>query len=132
MVDQAEIEKDICFNVNSKAPEILAKTARLLDIPMIHYSTDYVFDGTHCLPYTELDRCSPQGVYGKTKYEGERELLAINPKNSMIIRTSWVYSSFGHNFVKTMLRLGKEKKLLNVVYDQVGTCLLYTSDAADE
>ena len=120
-VDKAESDGDLARDINVCAVKNLALIAQQNSLKLIHISTDYVFDGTKCCPYTESDRCNPQGVYGQTKYAGERELLSLNPKNSIIIRTSWVYSSFGHNFVKTMLRLGKEKKLLNVVYDQVGT-----------
>jgi dTDP-4-dehydrorhamnose reductase len=90
-------------------------------IKLIHISTDYVFDGTNYKPYTEDDATSPQSVYGKTKLDGERAIQEISPANSIIIRTSWVYSSFGANFVKTMLRLGKEKESLGVIFDQVGT-----------
>ena len=99
----------------------LAQIAKDKNIKLIHVSTDYVFDGTNCKPYVESDPVNPQSVYGQTKLDGEEAMLAIDPKNSIIIRTSWVYSSFGNNFVKTMLRLGKDRDELGVIYDQVGT-----------
>jgi dTDP-4-dehydrorhamnose reductase len=107
--------------VNRKAVKKLALVSQELEIKLIHISTDYVFDGKNFKPYCEQYITNPQGVYGKTKLDGENEMIKINPKNSIIIRTSWVYSSFGNNFVKTMLRLGKEKESLGVIFDQVGT-----------
>jgi len=86
-----------------------------------HVSTDYVFDGQNYKPYSEDDATNPNGVYGRTKLDGEKAMQEINPANSIIIRTSWVYSSYGANFVKTMLRLGKEKESLGVIFDQIGT-----------
>jgi dTDP-4-dehydrorhamnose reductase len=100
---------------------LLAKIAKKKNISLIHISTDYVFDGKNYRPYIETDSTDPQGVYGRTKRDGEDAILAIAPVNSIIIRTSWVYSSFGNNFVKTMLRLGKEHDSLGVIFDQVGT-----------
>ena len=99
----------------------LALVSQELNIKLIHISTDYVFDGKNFKPYVEEFQTNPQGNYGKTKLDGENEMRDINPKNSIIIRTSWVYSSFGNNFLKTMLRLGKEKESLGVIFDQVGT-----------
>ena len=99
----------------------LAEVVKLKDIQLIHISTDYVFDGTNYQPYKEKDQINPQGVYGKIKLDGENVIIAINPLNSIIIRTSWVYSNFGNNLVKTMLRLGNEKDELGVVFNQVGT-----------
>ena len=87
---------------------------------MIHLSTDYVFNGRACAPYSESDTTQPKSVYGETKYKGEQAIIETDC-HALIIRTSWLYSEFGHNFVKTMLRLGKEQKRLSVVYDQVGT-----------
>ena len=120
-VDKAETEITSNEEINYLAVENFAKLAKELGIKFIHISTDYVFDGTHFAPYTETAKTNPQNVYGKTKLAGELALLKENPANSIIIRTSWVYSSFGANFVKTMLRLGKERSELNVIFDQVGT-----------
>ncbi|MDD2896228.1 MAG: dTDP-4-dehydrorhamnose reductase [Aliarcobacter sp.] len=120
-VDKAESDIENADLVNRKAVKKLALVSQELDIKLIHVSTDYVFDGRNFKPYIEEFQTNPQGVYGKTKLDGENEMRDINPKNSIIIRTSWVYSSFGNNFVKTMLRLGKEKESLGVIFDQVGT-----------
>jgi len=119
-VDKAESEQSLADNVNHQAVKYLAQISKEKNINLIHISTDYVFDGKNYKPYSEDDKTNPNGVYGKTKLDGEKALQKINPKNSIIIRTSWVYSSYGNNFVKTMLRLGKEKKQLAVIYDQVG------------
>jgi len=120
-VDKAESDELNADLVNRKAVKKLALVSQELNIKLIHISTDYVFDGRNFKPYCEEFQTNPQGVYGKTKLDGENEMRNINPKNSIIIRTSWVYSSFGNNFVKTMLRLGKEKESLGVIFDQVGT-----------
>ena len=120
-VDKAESEYKLANKVNHLAVGYLAKIAKENEIKLIHVSTDYVFDGTNYSPYVETDKVNPQSVYGLTKLKGEEIMSKINPSNSIIIRTSWVYSSFGNNFVKTMLRLGQEKERLNVVYDQIGT-----------
>ena len=120
-VDKAENEKDLADIVNHLSVENLAKISKKYDISFIHISTDYLFDGKNYIPYTEDMETNPNGIYGKTKLDGEKAIQRINPKNSIIIRTSWVYSSFGNNFVKTMLRLAREKDSLGVVYDQVGT-----------
>ena len=120
-VDKAETDIENADLVNRKAVKKLAIVSSELNIKLIHISTDYVFDGRNFKPYKEEFQVNPQGVYGKTKLEGELELININPKNSLIIRTSWVYSYYGNNFVKTMLRLGKEKDSLGVVFDQIGT-----------
>jgi dTDP-4-dehydrorhamnose reductase len=119
-VDKAESEQALARAINSTAVETLARIAKEKGISLIHISTDYVFDGMNFKPYLETDPTHPQGVYGQTKLEGEQAMLAINPANSVIIRTSWVYSRFGNNFVKTMLRLGREREELGVIYDQVG------------
>jgi len=120
-VDKAESEQAVAREINTTAIETLARIAKEKNISLIHISTDYVFDGKNFKPYVETDRTDPQGVYGQTKLDGELAMLTINPAKSLIIRTSWVYSSFGNNFVKTMLRLGKERDELGVIYDQVGT-----------
>ena len=120
-VDKAELDELNADLVNRKAVKKLALVSSELNIKLIHISTDYVFDGKNFKPYCEEFQTNPQGVYGKTKLDGENEMRDINPKNSIIIRTSWVYSSFGNNFVKTMLRLGSEKESLGVIFDQVGT-----------
>lgn len=120
-VDKAESDEINADLVNRKAVKKLSIVAKELDIKLIHISTDYVFDGKNFKPYVEEFQTNPQSVYGKTKLDGENELLDINPLNSIIIRTSWVYSYYGNNFVKTMLRLGKEKEELGVIFDQIGT-----------
>ena len=120
-VDKAETDIENADLGNRKAVKKLSIVSKDLDIKLIHISTDYVFDGKNFKPYCEEFQTNPQGVYGKTKLDGENEMRDINPKNSIIIRTSWVYSSFGNNFVKTMLRLGREKEFLGVIFDQVGT-----------
>jgi dTDP-4-dehydrorhamnose reductase len=120
-VDKAESEQVLARDINTAAVATLAHIAKEKNSSLIHLSTDYVFDGKNFKPYLETDPTDPQGVYGQTKLDGERAMLQINPANSIIIRTSWVYSSFGNNFVKTMLRLGKEREELGVIYDQVGT-----------
>lgn len=120
-VDKAEEDEVNADKINHSAVKYLAKISKEKNIKLIHISTDYVFDGTNHKPYIESDITNPNGVYGRTKLDGEKALQEINPKNSIIIRTSWVYSSYGANFVKTMLRLGKERDSLGVIFDQVGT-----------
>ena len=120
-VDKAESEQDLARTINATAVGTLASIAKEKISSLIHISTDYVFDGKNFKPYRETDSTNPQGIYGQTKLEGEQAMLAINPAKSIIIRTSWVYSSFGNNFVKTMLRLGKEREELGVIFDQVGS-----------
>ncbi len=115
-VDKAEDDVENCWKVNALAPKLLAQTGAKL----LHISTDYVFDGKNHKPYTEEDAVKPLSVYGKTKLEGEQAVLEY-AKTALIIRTSWVYSSFGNNFVKTMQRLGREREELSVVADQVGS-----------
>lgn len=129
-VDKAESDEELAYAINHKAVETLAHIAKAKEIALVQISTDYVFDGTNFRPYSETDTTNPQSVYGASKLSGEKALLSINPKNSIIIRTSWVYSSFGNNFVKTMLRLGKERDELGVVFDQVGTPT-YAKDLAE-
>ena len=118
-VDKAEEEKELADLINHKAVKNLANICKEKNIFFIHISTDYVFDGRNYKPYNENDKTNPQGVYGFTKLKGEEAFINSGAKG-LIIRTSWVYSSFGHNFVKTMLKLS-DKKELNVVFDQIGT-----------
>ncbi|MFA9238597.1 MAG: dTDP-4-dehydrorhamnose reductase [Candidatus Paceibacteria bacterium] len=120
-VDKAESDEINADLINRKAVKKLALVCQELNIKLIHISTDYVFDGKNFKPYCEEYKTNPQSVYGKSKLDGENEMIKINPKNSIIIRTSWVYSYYGNNFVKTMLRLGKEKESLGVIFDQIGT-----------
>jgi len=120
-VDKAQNDEVNADKINHLAVKYLAQIAKDKNIKLIHISTDYVYDGTSFKPYTEEDMTNPNGIYGATKLAGEIAMRNINPSNSIIIRTSWVYSSFGANFVKTMLRLGKERDSLGVIYDQVGT-----------
>jgi dTDP-4-dehydrorhamnose reductase len=119
-VDKAEEDSIIATKVNYEGVLNIANALQTVKGKLIHISTDYVFDGDHFLPYKESDSVSPIGVYGKTKRAGE--LAVINADiDSIVIRTSWLYSSYGNNFVKTMLRLGNEKENLGVIFDQVGT-----------
>ena len=129
-VDKAEEEVELADKINHLAVKYLSEISKAKNISLIHISTDYVFDGTNYKPYVETDITNPNGVYGKTKLDGEKAMQGINPKNSIIIRTSWIYSSFGANFVKTMLRLGKEKESLGVIFDQVGAPT-YAKDLAE-
>ena len=119
-VDKAEDEKELAFLVNVKALENLAYSCRNNDVFLFHISTDYVFDGNQHKPYVETDKPAPQTVYGQSKLEGEW-VLSASRADYIIIRTSWLYSAYGHNFVKTMIRLGAEKSSINVVADQAGT-----------
>ena len=119
-VDKAESNPEKARLLNAVAPGMLARAINKNGGEMIHISTDYVFSGERWQPYTEDCSTNPQSVYGITKLEGEHR-VAEYCKKSVIIRTAWLYSSYGNNFVKTMLRLGKEKESLNVVFDQVGT-----------
>jgi dTDP-4-dehydrorhamnose reductase len=118
-VDLAESEPQAAFAINAIAPGILAEEALALDIPLIHYSTDYVFDGLKAGPYNEDDRPNPLGVYGKSKLAGEQAIRDVQDKH-LILRTSWVYSTHGRNFLLTMQRLLQEKPELRVVADQIG------------
>ena len=120
-VDMAESEQESADLVNRKAIKKLAKISKEKNVKLVHISTDYVFDGKNFKPYCEEFQTNPNSVYGQTKLDGELEMLKINPYNSIIIRTSWVYSSYGNNFVKTMLKLGKDRDELGVIFDQVGT-----------
>ena len=127
-VDRAEAEPALAFQVNAEAVGVLAAVCREQHARFIHISTDYVFDGQSAVPYTEKDPVNPQTVYGASKLEGERQALELNP-DALIIRTSWVYSAFGKNFVKTMLRLLAEKDAIGVVNDQWGSPT-YAADLA--
>jgi dTDP-4-dehydrorhamnose reductase len=118
-VDKAEAEPESVFAVNATAPRIMAGVARELDIPFVHFSSDYVFSGSKPGTYTETDTTDPLSVYGRSKLVGDEAILASGA-NAVILRTSWVYSARGHNFLKTMLRLGRERESLRVVADQVG------------
>jgi dTDP-4-dehydrorhamnose reductase len=117
-VDKAESEIELAHKVNTVAPKVLAEKASQLDIPMIHFSTDYVFDGLKNEPYVETDQANPQSIYGETKCKGEEAVR--NHKKHIILRTSWVFSSRGQNFLKTILKLIQEKSSLNIVSDQQG------------
>jgi dTDP-4-dehydrorhamnose reductase len=128
-VDKAETDLAIAFSVNSDGPANLAIYCDKNRIPIIHISTDYVFDGSKGQAYTESDPVSPLGVYGKSKEEGESKLRSIL-KQHIILRTSWLYGAYGNNFLKTMLRLGNEKKIIKVVSDQYG-CPTCAADLAE-
>ena len=119
-VDKAEEDKAMCAAVNIDAVKNLANAADIVGAKIIHISTDYVFDGTAHRPYKESDKVNPVSQYGTTKRTGETALIALAP-DSIIIRTSWLYSTYGNNFVKTMMKLGAERSELKVVSDQVGT-----------
>jgi dTDP-4-dehydrorhamnose reductase len=119
-VDRAEAEPERAYAVNATGPEILGRTAARLNIPVVHVSTDYVFDGTAARPYREDDPTAPLGVYGASKRAGEVALSTQQPAH-VIVRTAWVFGQHGHNFVKTMQRLGQERPEVRVVADQRGT-----------
>ena len=123
-VDKAESDEALATLINVEGPRNLAATG----VPLIHISTDYVFDGTNSQPYSEDDKPNPQTVYGRTKLASEKAVLET-AHTAIIIRTAWLYSTFGNNFVKTMRRLGAERNSLNVVFDQVGTPT-YAADLA--
>jgi dTDP-4-dehydrorhamnose reductase len=118
-VDQAESELDTAYAVNAEAPRVLAEEAVRLGAPLIHYSTDYVFDGYKATPYTEADQPNPLSIYGRSKLAGEQAIAAVDGEY-LILRTSWVYSLYGRNFLLTMQRLLQEKPQLKVVDDQIG------------
>lgn len=119
-VDKAEDNQELCAKLNSEAVGYLAKAAEENQAEFIQISTDYVFDGTNYVPYRETEPTCPNSVYGVTKLAGEKKALEYCSK-AMIIRTAWLYSVFGNNFVKTMIRLGKERESLGVIFDQIGT-----------
>ena len=129
-VDLAENEMEEASILNYECVEILAKLAKEYGLKFVHISTDYVFDGKTNIPYKENDTTNPLGIYGKTKLKGEQAIIEIAPKNTIIIRTSWLYSSYGKNFVKTMQNLGRQREELGVVFDQIGTPT-YAKDLAE-
>jgi dTDP-4-dehydrorhamnose reductase len=118
-VDRAESEPELASAINARAPGVMAEEARAVGAAILHYSTDYVFDGTADRPYTESDPPNPQSIYGQTKWEGEQAIQTSGGRH-WILRTSWLYGIRGHNFVRTMLRLGRERSNLQVVDDQTG------------
>ncbi|HEF5153980.1 dTDP-4-dehydrorhamnose reductase [Burkholderia multivorans] len=118
-VDQAERDEDVAMRINALAPGVLAEEAKAIGAALIHYSTDYVFDGTKTTPYLETDTPAPQSVYGRSKLEGERAIAAVGGA-AIVLRTSWVYGTRGRNFLLTMLRLASERRELKIVADQVG------------
>lgn len=128
-VDKAEDDIELCYKINRDAVKNLGETAQKFSCKIIHVSTDYVFDGTNHIPYTEDMPVVPIGVYGKSKLDGENDLQA-SCADAVIVRTSWLYSAFGNNFVKTMLKLGRERDTLNVIFDQIGTPT-YAHDLAE-
>ena len=119
-VDKAEDNAELCDKLNHLAPGYLAEAAESCEAALVQISTDYVFDGTAYVPYTEDAPTCPNSVYGRTKLAGEQEVISRCTR-AMIIRTAWLYSTFGNNFVKTMIRLGRERDTLGVVFDQIGT-----------
>lgn len=127
-VDNAEDNEALCSKINCDAVRNLGEAAAAVGAKVIHVSTDYVFDGTKHTPYVETDPTCPRSAYGRTKLAGEEALLAACP-DSVIVRTAWLYSTFGNNFVKTMLRLGSERDQLGVIFDQIGTPT-YAADLA--
>jgi dTDP-4-dehydrorhamnose reductase len=118
-VDKAESEPDLAFAVNAEAPRVMAEEAARLDAILIHFSTDYVFDGSKTSPYIETDETNPLGVYGSSKLAGEEAILAVGVQH-LILRTSWVYGPRGRNFLRTMIRLAQEREELKIVADQIG------------
>lgn len=128
-VDRAEEEEGVAFRLNCSAVRNLGEAASRRGATLLHVSTDYVFDGTSCRPYTEEDRLCPVSAYGRTKRAGEEALREACP-DAVILRTAWLYSEYGNNFLKTMLRLGSEREELRVVFDQVGTPT-YAGDLAE-
>ena len=119
-VDKAESESALAYTINTQAPEILAQESRRLGAWLIHYSTDYVFDGNRVKPWRETDPTMPLNVYGSTKLEGEKSIISSGCKH-LIFRTSWVYSARGENFIKTMIHLAQNREHLSVIDDQIGT-----------
>ncbi|MDB4792837.1 dTDP-4-dehydrorhamnose reductase [bacterium] len=120
-VDEAESESELAEAINYLAVEHMAEVAKVHQIKLVHISTDYVFDGRNHEPYIETDATNPQSVYGQTKLDGELAMQKVSPSDSLIIRTSWVYSQFGNNFVKTMLNCAEKRDEISVVADQIGS-----------
>jgi len=127
-VDKAEDDVELCYKINSDAVRNIGEVASENNLKVVQISTDYVFDGTNHIPYTEDQPVCPDTVYGKSKLAGEQALMA-SCKDAVIIRTAWLYSSFGNNFVKTMIKLGTERDSLNVIFDQIGSPT-YAADLA--
>ncbi len=130
-VDRAEEETALAEQINHLAVLKLSKVANKKKAKLIHISTDYVFDGKNVKPYSEIDKTNPINTYGRTKLSGEEALLKVMPTNAMVIRTSWIYSKYGNNFVNTMLNLGRKKNEINVVTDQIGSPT-YADDIAND
>lgn len=128
-VDKAEIEPEVAFSINRDGAEAAAQAAAEWGVPIVHLSTDYVFDGLKAEPYLETDTPNPQSVYGKSKLEGEIAVAKANPRH-FIVRTSWVYAPWGNNFVRTMLKLANDRTELRIVNDQRG-CPTYAPDLAE-
>lgn len=118
-VDKAETEPDLAYAINRDGAAAVARAAEVLGVPFVHVSTDYVYDGRKSEPYTEADETAPLNIYGRSKLEGERAVLREYPR-ALVLRTSWIYSPFGSNFLRTMLRIGAERSILRVVDDQLG------------
>jgi dTDP-4-dehydrorhamnose reductase len=127
-VDKAEAEPELAFAINRDGAKAVAIASRERNIPIVHLSTDYVFDGQKDGAYLETDKTNPQGIYGRSKLDGEIAVAGTNPRH-VILRTSWVYAPFGNNFVRTMLRLASERDRLRIVHDQRG-CPTYAPDLA--
>ena len=128
-VDKAEDDVELCYKINAEAVRNIGEVAHQNGLKVVHVSTDYVFDGTNYVPYSEDQAVSPNTVYGKSKLAGEQALMETC-EQAVILRTAWLYSSFGNNFVKTMIKLGTERDSLNVIFDQIGTPT-YAADLAD-
>jgi len=128
-VDKAEDDVELCYKINAEAVRNIGEVAHQNGLKVVHVSTDYVFDGTNYMPYSEDQAVSPNTVYGKSKLAGEQALMETC-EQAVILRTAWLYSSFGNNFVKTMIKLGTERDSLNVIFDQIGTPT-YAADLAD-
>jgi len=128
-VDKAESESSLANQINHLAVKQIAEIVKQQDAKLIHISTDYVFDGKNYKPYTEADIPNPQNVYGKTKLAGEKAIQKTMATNALIVRTGWLYSEFGNNFAKTILKLGSDNKEIKVIFDQIGTPT-YASDLA--
>lgn len=120
-VDKAENDKKLADDINHQGIKIIAKLSKINNIKLIHISSDYVFDGKNSKPYKEEDKTAPCSTYGQTKLNGEKAIIELNMKNSIIIRTSWLYSNYANNFLKTILNLAKKNNELNIIYDQIGT-----------